>query len=64
MTVVVNYENVAPDVLATLVAREVPMACCIFSDINEDCFEFSVCGWLPLTKDDIIRVKGILAPYI
>lgn len=63
MTVIISYETISPIVLANLVERTVPCAVCRFSELNEDSFEFSVGGWLPLTAEDLKRVAKILASY-
>lgn len=63
MTVIIDYATISPAVLATLVERKVPNAVCVFYD-NIDTFEFWVCGWLPLTPQELSEVERVLAPYV
>lgn len=64
MTVMVDYATISPLVLANLIERRVPLAVCSYRDCGEDSFEFSVCGWLPLTSKDLAEVERILADYV
>lgn len=64
MTQMIEYAMVSPAVLACEVERAVPMAVCTFHDCGEEFFEFCVCGWLPLTADDLAKVERVLAPYV
>lgn len=64
MTVMVDYATISPSVLAMLVEHRVPMAVCSFTDCGKDSFEFSVCGWLPLTSKELAEVERVLADYV
>ena len=64
MTVIIEYANISPAVLETLVRAACINAFCTYRDIDEEYFEFSVCGWLPLTGADLIAIEGVLAQYV
>ena len=63
-TVIIEYARISPAVLETLVRAACINAFCTYRDIDEEYFEFSVCGWLPLTGADLIAIKGVLAQYV
>ena len=64
MTVIIEYANISPAVLETLVRAACINAFCTYRGIDEEYFEFSVCGWLPLTGADLIAIEGVLAQYV
>lgn len=64
MTVTIEYATIDPITLANLVQKEVYGTMVTFQDINEDYFELSVIGWLPLTSKQLSDVERVLAPYV
>ena len=64
MTVTIEYATIDPITLANLVQKEVYGTMVTFQDINEDYFELSVIGWLPLNSKQLSDVERVLAPYV
>lgn len=64
MTVIIEYATISPAVLGSLVRNACINAFVDWRDINEDYFEFSVCGWLPLTPQDLKAIEGVIAEYV
>ena len=60
MTVIINYENIAPNILERRLSRE--LSCFVmFRDIDEDYFEISV------LSDDFLtlqKAENILSRYV
>ena len=60
MTVIIDYANIAPDVLAIRLFTE--LSCSVsWRDINEDCFEISVFSDSVWT---LRQAENILAQYV
>ena len=64
MTVAIEYATIDPITLANLVQKQVYGTMVTFQDINEDYFELSVIGWLPLNSKQLSDVERVLAPYV
>lgn len=64
MTVIIEYATISPAVLQNIVMSAVPNAFCYAKDIDEDYFEFAVCGWLPMSSCELAQVEKILAQYV
>lgn len=64
MTVIIEYATISPIVLENIITKAVPNALVMFTDIDEDYFEVSVCGWLPLTSLDLAKVEDVIARYV
>ena len=64
MTVTIEYATIDPITLANLVQKQVYGTMVTFTDINEDYFELSVIGWLPLNSKQLSDVERVLAPYV
>jgi len=58
-TVQIEYAVISPDVLIMIIEKAFPGALCIWKDINEDYFEFTVFGEVNLTK-----LEDALAEYV
>lgn len=60
MTVIIEYANIAPDILAMRLFTE--LSCSVsYRDIDEDYFEISVLSDSPWTLQ---RAENILAQYV
>lgn len=64
MTVTIEYATIDPITLVNLVQKQVYGTMVTFQDINEDYFELSVIGWLPLNSKQLSDVERVLAPYV
>lgn len=64
MTVAIEYATIDPITLVNLVQKQVYGTMVTFTDINEDYFELSVIGWLPLNSKQLSDVERVLAPYV
>lgn len=64
MTVAIEYATIDPITLVNLVQKQVYGTMVTFQDINEDYFELSVIGWLPLNSKQLSDVERVLAPYV
>ena len=64
MTVTIEYATIDPITLVNLVQKQVYGTMVTFKDINEDYFELSVIGWLPLNSKELSDVERVLAPYV
>lgn len=64
MTVIIDYAIISPAVLDREVRNATCNAVCMWREVNEDCFEFEVMGWLPLTPSDLACIEKVLAPYV
>ena len=58
-TVIIEYAKISPAVLTDKVRSAFPTAFCIYKDIDEDFFEFSV-----YFSDDLEVLEDILAEYV
>lgn len=63
-SVIIEYATISPAVLECEVRNATCNALCMWKDLNEDCFEFEVMGWLPLTPRDLVRIEDVLAKYV
>lgn len=64
MTVTIEYATIDPITLVNLIQKQVYGTMVTFQDINEDYFELSVIGWLPLNSKQLSDVERVLAPYV
>lgn len=67
ITILIEYAEVSPAVLAHLVERACPMVCIDWRDIDEDYFEFSAFPWMgepDLSADELALIEEVLAPYV
>lgn len=64
ISVIIDYATISPAVLSSMVTSATMNALCMWRDLNEDCFEFEVMGWLPMTPRDLARVEEVLAPFV
>jgi hypothetical protein len=58
-TVIIEYATVSPAVLEMTVKRAFPTAICMWKDMSEDYFEFTVFG-----VADLAELEDVLAEYV
>ena len=58
-TVIISYESISPAVLEIKVKNAFPTSMCMWKDIDEDSFEFSVFG-----VSDLPMLEDILAEWV
>lgn len=58
-TVIISYELISPAVLEMRVRNAFPVSMCMWKDIDEDSFEFSVFG-----VSDLSMLEDILAEWV
>ena len=58
-TVQIEYELISPAVLEMKIKKAFPTSMCMWKDVNEDYFEFTVFG-----VTDLATLEDILAEYM
>ena len=58
-TVIIAYEQISPAVLETIICKAFPQSCCMWEDMDEDYFEFTVC-----CCPDLDMLEDLLAEYM
>lgn len=63
-SVIVSYEVASPCVVANAITSRCANALVTYVDIDEDFFEVDICGWLPLTPVDLVKIEEALACFV
>lgn len=63
-SIIISYEIASPSVVASAINSRCINALVMCKDINEDFFEVNVCGWLPLTPADLVKIEEALACFV
>lgn len=64
ISVIIDYATISPAVLSSMITKACMNAVPMYKEVNEECFEIQVCGWLPMTPADLVKVQEVLAPFI